>query len=193
MLSMRNALGTLALASTLALGACSSSQEGSDQQSKASTASPMPSAPAATLTADQVNVKLTLQGEPVLTADGQNIAVTVDLANSGKTLWTSAGSNPVNLGAHSVDANGKIINNDLVHAALPDIAPGTSTAVTILLPVAGIVNESAQILPVQEGVAWFDTWGTKPLTVGPFNSCKNTAEGAICNADGKPLATTPAH
>jgi len=193
MLLMRNAFGALALASALALGACSSNQEGSDQQQKSSSATSMPSPPTAGLTADQVNVKLALQSEPVLSADGQNIAVAVELTNSGKTVLSSSGSNPVHLGAHSVDANGKIINMDLVHDAIPDIAPGTSIAVTILLPVAGVMDHNAQILPVQEGVAWFDVWGTKPLTVGPFNSCKNASEGKVCGADGKPLATAPAH
>ncbi len=82
---------------------------------------------------------------------------------------------------------------DLARAALPDIAPGTATTVTILLPLNGVLNESAQILPVQEGIAWFDSFGTKPLTVGPFNSCSDATSGKVCDATGKPLATLPAH
>lgn len=193
MLSTRNALGALALVSTLALGACSSNKGSSDQQPNSSSSTSQPSTPGTALTADQVQVQLTLQGEPALTADGQNIAVTVNLMNGGKTVLSSSGTPPVNLGAHSVDANGKIINLDLARAAIPDIAPGTSAAVTILLPVTGVVTESAQILPVQEGVAWFDAFGTKPLTVGPFNSCSDAAAGKVCDASGKPLATLQAH
>ncbi|MEO8778925.1 MAG: glycosyltransferase [Rhodanobacter sp.] len=128
----------------------------------------------------------------MLTADGQNIAVSVNLANEGKTVLSSAGNPPVNLGAHSVDANGEVIINDLSRAHFPAIAPGASAAVTILLPVAGTLGHSAQILPLQESVAWFNQWGTKPVTVGPFNSCSNDADGKVCNADGKPLATVPA-
>lgn len=193
MFSIRNALRGLALFSALALGACSASQDGTAQQAKSSPTSTPASAPGKALIADQVNVQLTLHGEPVLTTDGLNIAVTVSLANNGKTVLSSSGTMPVNLGAHSVDGSEKIINRDLARASLPNIAPGSSAYVTILLPVAGTVNESAQILPVQEGVAWFDTWGTKPLTVGPFNSCINAADGKVCSADGKPLAMMPTH
>lgn len=191
--TLRNILGALALASTLALGACNSNQEGSDQQSKPLATNARPSAPTAALTTDQVNVQLTLQGEPTLSADGQNITVSVKLVNNGKTVLSSSGTNPVNLGAHSADASGKMISMDLARAALPDIAPGTATTVTILLPLNGVLNESAQILPVQEGIAWFDSFGTKPLTVGPFNSCSDATSGKVCDATGKPLATLPAH
>ena len=183
MFSKRITLGVLVFACVLALGACSSSQDGTDQQSS----------PAKALTADQVNVRLALKGEPALTTDGQNIAVTVSLKNDGSTTLSSAGKMPVNLGAHSVDGRGQMINQDLARASLPNIAPGTSASVTILLPVAGTLNHSAQILPVQEGVAWFDKWGTKPVTVGPFKSCSNVADGKVCDADGKPLAAAPAH
>jgi hypothetical protein len=192
MFSMRNALGTPLLVSLLALGACSSNQDGSDQQAKVSSATAPVAVSGTPLTADQVNVKLTLVGTPVLTADGKNIDVSVNLANDGKTVLSSASKPPVNLGAHSVDATGKDIA-DLSRAALPAIAPGTSAAVTISLPVVGTLGHSVQIMPLQENVAWFNAWGTKPVTVGPFNSCSDAAQGKVCDADGKPLAIMPAH
>ena len=193
MFSLRNTLGTVALVSALALAACNSDQGGTNKQPNSSTTATASTGMVKALTSDQVNVHLALQGEPALSADGQNIAVTVSLKNDGTTLLSSAGKLPVNLGAHSVDGSGQIINNDLARASLPDIAPGTTANVTILLPIAGTINHSAQILPVQEGVAWFDTWGTKPVTVGPFSSCSNAADGKVCDANGKPLAPTAAH
>ncbi|GAA0889910.1 hypothetical protein [Rhodanobacter soli] len=51
----------------------------------------------------------------------------------------------------------------------------------------------AQILPVQENVAWFDTWGTKALALGPFDNRANAATGKICDANGKPLPPAAAH
>jgi len=185
MFSRRITLGVVVFASALALGACSSSQDGIGQQVSSSNTK--------ALAADQVNVHLTLQGKPTLTADGQNIAVTVSLKNDGTISLSSAGKMPVNLGAHSVDSKGQMIKQDLARAPLPNIAPGTSASVTILLPVAGTIDHSAQILPVQEGVAWFSAWGTKPVTVGPFNSCSNAADGKVCDVNGKPLATAAAH
>jgi hypothetical protein len=185
-------LAGLAISIALTLAACGSGQDqaASQQPAAIGTAAVAPAATTNALTADQVSVQMTLQGEPTLSADGQSIDVAVTLANHGKTVLSSTGPNPVNLGAHSADANGTIINNDLARAGLPDIAPGGQATVTIQLPVDKTLGKSAQILPVQENVSWFDAWGTKPLVVGPFNSCANSATGKVCGADGKPLAPT---
>lgn len=188
MLTIRHTLIAFAVASTLALAACNSGQDSSAaNQPAATTAAVVP------LTADQVSVLMTIQGAPTISADGQSVAVTVNLANNGKTTLTSSGSGPVNLGAHSTDASGKVVNIDLARAPIPDIAPNGHAVVTIQLPVDQIMGKSAQILPVQEGVAWFDTWGTKPLVVGPFNSCASAALGKVCDAAGKPLLPSTAH
>jgi hypothetical protein len=197
--AIRTILGALALASTFTLAACNSGTSNADQTNatpnQPPAASAQPTAPLNKLTADQVNVQLTLQGEPTISADGKSIAVTVNLANNGKTTLSSKGENgpAVNLGAHSVDTNGKIIDMDLSRATLNAVVPGSQAAATILLPIDRTLGKSAQILPVQEGVAWFDTWGTKPLTVGPFANCADAATGKVCGADGKPLATATAH
>lgn len=187
MSTFRHTLIALAIASTLTLAACNSGQD------NAATNQPAAGAPATIaaipLTADQVDVQMTLQGAPTLSADGHSIAVTVNLANHGKTTLASSGASPVNLGAHSADASGKVVNLDLARASFPAIAPNNQAAITIQLPVAQVMGKSAQILPVEEGVAWFDAWGTKPLTVGPFNSCASPATGKVCNADGTPLAS----
>lgn len=187
----RISLVGLAISIALMLAACSSGQDNTASQTPAvastSTAAPAPAGDA--LTADQVSVQMTLQGEPALSADGQSIDVSVTLANHGKTTLSSTGPDPVNLGAHSADANGAVVDNDLARAGLPDIAPGGQATVVIQLPVDKTLGKSAQILPVQENVAWFDTWGTKPLVVGPFNNCASAATGKVCGADGKPLAS----
>lgn len=186
---VRHTLAALAITTALALAACSSGQDQATTNQPATTGtSPAPTA-AKPLTADQVNVQMALQGTPALSADGQFVDVTVDLANHGKTTLTSTGLDPVNLGAHSVDANGTVVENDLARAAIPDTVPSSQATVTIQLPVDKVIGKSAQILPVQEGVSWFDAWGTKPLTVGPFNTCAKPATGKVCNADGMPLAT----
>lgn len=188
MITLRQALSALALASTLTLTACSSGQDNTPPAPSSKATASQAAAPiSGTLTADQVSVQLTLQGTPTVSADGQWVNVTVNLANNGKTTLTSTGTHPVNLGAHSADANGKVINLDLARAPIPNIAPGSQAAVTIQLPVSQMSGKYAQILPVQEGVAWFDTWGTKPLTVGPFANCSDNAAGKICDAAGNPL------
>lgn len=185
---VRHTLTALAITAALGLAACSSGQDQAATNQPAATGTAVAPTAATPLSADQVNVQMTLQGAPALSADGQFVAVTVDLTNHGTTTLTSTGLDPVNLGAHSVDANGVVVDNDLARAALPDTAPNNHATVTIQLPVDKIIGKSAQILPVQENVAWFDSWGTKPLVVGPFNTCTSASTGKICDADGKPLA-----
>lgn len=189
---VRRALIALPAAIALALAACSSGQDqaASTQPTATDASIAATAAPADALTAGQVNVQMTLQGAPTLSADGQSIDVAVTLANHGTVALSSTGPDPVNLGAHSADAAGRVIDNDLARASLPELASGGQATVTIQLPIDKTLGKSAQILPVQENVAWFDTWGTKPLVVGPFNTCANAADGKVCGADGKPLAST---
>ncbi|MEO6966871.1 MAG: hypothetical protein ABI132_00210, partial [Rhodanobacteraceae bacterium] len=57
---------------------------------------------------------LSLQGQPAVTADGKDIQVTVAVNNTGSASFGSATSpHNVNLAAHSIDASGHVINNDL--------------------------------------------------------------------------------
>lgn len=196
----------LAIALGLTLAACSSGHDPavtSQPTSATSTAAVVPQPAPATkaaadasgeiinepLTADQVNVKMSLEGVPTLSRDGQSIDADILLENLGKTTLPSSGVRLVHLGAHSANASGKIIDNDLARAAISNLAPGSKTTVAIQLPLDKTLGNYVQILPVQENVAWFDAFGTKPLTIGPFNRCAAPASG-ICNADGKPLASS---
>ncbi|WP_336807971.1 hypothetical protein [Fulvimonas yonginensis] len=118
----------------------------------------------------EVNVTLRLVAGPTLSADAQAIEATVEITNQGTVTLTSSGSYPVHLGDHLVDASGKIVTNDLTRAAIPDIPPGGSAAVAIAVPANAVLGTGlrVQYLPVQEGVAWFDRFGTIPVTTGAF-------------------------
>ncbi len=194
-MQIRFSLLGLAICSALTLAACSSGQDTASTQQAAPETAPSPAAASGmnqALTADQVNVQLSQQGLASVSPDGKDIVVTVDLGNSGKVALSSTGKYPVHLGAHSVAADGKVIENDLARANIPVIAPGSSAQVTILLPIDKTLNYSVQLLPVQEQVAWFDSLGTKPMVVGPFLSCNVNDVSKVCGTDGKPLATLPA-
>lgn len=119
----------------------------------------------------------------------------MNVTNDGKETFGSATTpNNVNLGAHAIDSSGNVVDNDLARGHLPQIAPGATEEATILLSIAPTLGHRVELLPVQEGVNWFDAWGTKPLTVGPFAACRDTAVGKVCDASGKPLpkaAATP--
>lgn len=178
----------------LALSACGSGQPSDESsatpagQAQASAAAGQSQTSASAEKGRPLHAELVLVDEPSVTADGKNVAVTVKVTNDGSDTFGSA-SEPhnVNLGAHAVDADGKVIVNDLSRALLPQIAAGASDRVTVLLPIAKVVGYRAQILPVEEGVGWFSDWGTKPLVVGPFTACSSAVAGAVCGASGKPL------
>ncbi|WEN14943.1 hypothetical protein PY254_17200 [Rhodanobacter sp. AS-Z3] len=190
MTNLRRTLTVLAIASALMLAGCNSGQ-GNSSATQPATAVPQASAAAGdALTPDQVNVQVSLQGRPSLSADGQWINVTTNLTNNGKTTLTSTGAHAVNLGARAADTGSEILDKGFPRAQIPDIAPGSQASVSIRLPVDQLLGKSAEILPVQEGIAWFDRWGTKPLTVGPFSTCANPTIGKVCDAEGKPLVAS---
>lgn len=132
--------------------------------------------------------KLTLVGQPEVTADGKGILVTVNVTNDGSSEFGSS-SEPhnVNLGAHSISSDGEIVTNDLARGHLPPIPPGETEEASIVLPIEGTVGHRVELLPVQEDVAWFDRWGNKALVVGPFLHCSLAAMGEVCDASGRPL------
>jgi len=140
----------------------------------------------------QYRAKLLMIDRPEVTDDGRDILVTVDVTNEGSETFGSATSpHNVNLGAHSIDARGDVIDNDLARGHLPQIAPGTTGRATILLPADLTVGHRVELLPVQEGMAWFDKWGTESLIVGPFVACQANATDRICDAAGQPLKRAP--
>src|SRR6185437_4724765 len=118
----------------LALSACGSGHPSNESSAIPAGEQVHPSAAAdqsqASASAEQgrpLHAQLVLVDGPRVTADGMSVAVTVKITNDGSDAFGSA-SDPhkVNLGAHAVEAHGKIIVNDLSRAPLPQIDAGTS-------------------------------------------------------------------
>lgn len=176
----------------LALAGCGSGQ----QANTSATANDARQAPASAAAAPTGNyhAQLALAGSPAVTADGKDVLVAVSVTNDGATSFGTQATpvHNVNLGAHAVDATGNVVANDLARGSMPEVAPGATVKATILLPVDRVLGHSAELLPVAEGVGWFDQWGTKPLVVGPFDACSGNATGKVCDASGKPLPVAPA-
>lgn len=185
--NQRHILTLIVIASTFGIAACSSGQQAGEQQ--APTVG-NPSSPPTSTSLKHSQARLSLEGVPSVSADGKDLLLLVNVTNTGPaTFGSETTPNNVNLGAHSIDASGKIIDNDVARGHLPQIAPGAEATATILLPIDKVLNKRAELLPVQENVAWFDQWGTRPLIVGPFNGCSSDALGRVCDATGKPLPT----
>ena len=181
----------LSILFAFALAGCGSSQPenasaeaGNAQQAKAS---------ALTAQTGHYHAQLALASAPEVTADGKDILVTVNVTNDGPAPFGTQATpaNNVNLGAHAIDATGKVVDNDLARGSMPEATSGATVKATILLPVDKVLGRSAELLPVEEGVGWFDQWGTKPLVVGPFKACDGGATDKVCDASGNPLPVAP--
>lgn len=182
------ALSSIALVCFIGLSACNSNDHVGNQQ--ASSHAEVSSQNGVT-NGGKYQASLASNGAPEISANGQNIVITVNVTNTGSgTFGSTTTPNNVNLAAHGIDAAGKIVDQDLARANLPQVTPGATAVATILLPIDRILGKSAEILPVQENVAWFDKWGTKPLKVGPFEACSDAAAGKVCDSNGKPLPVT---
>lgn len=177
--------------SAMALAACGGGQPNGQQPTPSAAAHGQSSAPAAQ--SGHYHAALALVGQPEVSADGKNVVVTVNVTNDGSGSFGTQATpdHNVNLGAHSIDATGKVLDNDLARGTMPEVAPGATVKATILLPLDKVLGNRVELLPVEEGVAWFDTWGTKPLTVGPFIACRDPSTDKVCDAQGKPLPTAP--
>jgi YD repeat-containing protein len=130
----------------------------------------------------QINVTLTLIGVPTLSADGTTISVTVDIANQGTVTLSSSGRDPVHMGTRIFTTAGTDTGVSVARTNFPIIAPGTHATVTSTIPASAVVGTGnvIRLVPVQEGVAWFDDWGTTPIEVGPFSACAPVST-FLCN------------
>lgn len=156
--------------------------------------SAMAASSAAASSTGHLHAELALDGSAALNAGGKDVVVTVNVHNDGPRAFGTQATDThnVNLGARAVDADGKWIVTDLARGTMPEVQPGQTVEATIRLPVDKVLGYSAEILPVEENVAWFDKWGTKPLLVGPFKACSSPTAGKVCNAAGIALPTVAA-
>lgn len=174
--------------SAAGLAACGSGQQA--QPVAASASAPGPATPAL---GQHYQASISLVGQPEVSADGKEVVVTVHVTNTGSGIFGSTTEpNNVNLGALNVDSTGKVLSYGLPRGHLPQVGPSATVVATTKLPVEQLVGNTVEILPVQEDVAWFDKWGTKPLVVGPFKACSDPSKGKLCDAQGNPLATAAA-
>jgi len=175
-----------------ALAGCGSSQPGNNSAEGDKAQPAKATGPVAQT--KHYHAELALAGSPAVTPDGKDVLVTVNVTNNGPAPFgtQATATDNVNLGAHSVDTSGRVVDNDLARGTMPEVAPGATVKATILLPVDKMLDRGAQLIPVEEGVAWFNQWGTKPLVVGPFKACSRTSIGNICDASGRPLPVLPA-
>ncbi|GGA11264.1 hypothetical protein GCM10011408_35770 [Dyella caseinilytica] len=110
-----------------------------------------------------------------------SIIVPVTLRNDGTARLTPYGDHAVNLGARLTDEAGNVVNVDFARLALPVSDPGQEVHAEFNLPASQLEGHGLSILPVQEGVAWFDQFGVSPVIEGPFHRCNENGRHWMCD------------
>lgn len=97
-------------------------------------------------------------------ATGITYTVHASIQNVGESTWPKAGFDPVRLGAHWLDADGKIVSWDAARADLPkDIAPMDSISQDLQITAPDEPGAYTLVVDlVQEGVVWFASRGSEP-------------------------------
>jgi len=111
---------------------------------------------------------------PARVTAGAPVTATIDLGNTGTTLWRASGepgSGHVRVGIQLLDAQSQVVNRDFARAALTaDVPPGGSQRTTATFAAPAVPGEyRLKFDLVAEGVAWFEPTGThveiRPLSV----------------------------
>ncbi len=109
---------------------------------------------------------------PASITNGTAFPVSVTVQNTGQRAWPAGGDTPVRLSYHIYDAAGNVVVWDGTRGLLPqDVVPGASVSVDITPKAPG--GSGTYTLKwdlVQDGVAWFSTFGiaTKSSTLAVF-------------------------
>lgn len=117
------------------------------------------------LTPSEMRSSIELVDTPKLSGDGRNWLLTVRITNNGSSAIGTDGTWPVSLGAHLLEKDGKVIENDYLRNFLPMIAPNQSVELDLSLAVDKLNDKTVEFDLVQDGVAWFASNGSHTLRV----------------------------
>lgn len=148
-----------------------------------STAAPAETAKIAPFKPAQLSVTMTPQGAGALNPATGKFEIPVQIANNGQVILSGATNPPVNVGVQIVpaaDGSGGV--QDFVRTVLPEIKPGESKVVPVVVPADTRINgHTLKIDLVQEHVAWFASLGQPGTTVGPYEVCGKS----LCPVENK--------
>lgn len=138
----------------------------------------------------EVNLKLFQQHALWLSADGETLHASVVLVNRGDVTLSSQGKFPVMVVVRLLGSAGKIVDDQLVVAHLPNpLPPDNSEAIEVEIPAAALADHRVALLAMQKGTGGFDQWGMKVLGLGPFWRCDppGPREDTLCQEPDDPL------
>jgi hypothetical protein len=99
---------------------------------------------------------------------GDAARVVLRATNTGNTVWRHEplpDAGQVCVGAHLADPDGRVLEHDFLRSPLPgSVAPGQTVDVEVEVPAPSAPGPyRLQLDLVDEGVAWFGTWGSSVL------------------------------
>ena len=108
-----------------------------------------------------------LEGQLPRLVVSQSVRVPVSVRNTSNFSWTPSGDHPVRLAYHWFDKDGRKVVHDgertFLAADLPVGSTAKLNATVTAPPAAG--DYTLRFTFVQEGVAWFDDEGAKPVEI----------------------------
>ena len=180
---MTNRVRTGILIAAVFLAACGKSPQDEAASAPDSAATPSPAVSIdAPLKNGEVGAVVTQVGDIAHNAERKILTARFRVENTGTVPLVSQGKLPVRLGIQLVGQDGKPVKVDFIRANLPAIAAGTVAEVDVEIPADAVVGFNLRVLPVQEGVAWFDSFGQSALVIGPLETCPDGTIN-ICKAD----------
>lgn len=183
---MTNSIRTGIVLAAVLLAACGKSPENEAVSAPGSAATPAPGASIDTpLKKGEVGAIVTQAGDIVHNAERKILTARFRVENTGTVPLVSQGKLPVRLGIQMVDRDGKPVKVDFIRANLPVIAAGAAAEVDVEIPADAVAGFNLRVLPVQEGVAWFDSFGQDALVIGPLETCPDGTIN-ICGTDPAP-------
>lgn len=97
---------------------------------------------------------------------GNNMSFDVELTNNSEFNIGNDTYRPLRLGVRLFSAENKLIDQDFMHIDIPKLkSHGGKGIVTITLPNDFDKSDYLEVVPLEEGIAWFDWLGSKPLVL----------------------------
>lgn len=163
------------------------------------TAAAVAAAPAfsinAPITSGNIDLSYTIVSGPTYDKANDAVSYTVEVQNNGKDTLASAGTHPVNVGLAILGEDGTMATPpaslEFQRYPLPTpLATGEKLLLPISFPVAATLGGTAQVDGVQEGVAWFSSYGQPTLRLDTFTRCGDKQE-SLCGSNGEVVPTAP--
>ena len=149
----------------------------------------------ASIAAENVDLSYTVVSGPLYDKTNDAVSYAIEVQNNGKDTLSSAGKHPVNIGLAILGKDGTMntppASLEFQRYPLPTpLATGEKLLLPISFPVTPTLGGTAQIDGVQEGVAWFSSYGQPTLRLDTFSRCGDKQE-SLCGSNDKVVPTAP--